>query len=216
MRKVVFFDVDGVLLEWFKPFITYANFKGIPLRFEDITGYNLEFLHHWPRPEECFKMIGDFAKTHAWANLPLLCNPKSLNVLKNMGYELRVLSQVSSASAQRTRTIYLSEVYGPVFSGIHYTTHKTSKLQHVIDFRAGNKDVERIWFLDDKPSAIKEFYLYKGYSGLITPVGINNVNDHPYLTEDMTNVQSMYGCSVMADVNEFVAHALIREYPYGR
>ena len=223
MRKVVFFDVDGVLLEWFKPFIEYANECGVPLSFDDITGYNLELLPCWDNPMHCFKMIGDFAKTDEWLNLPVLGHPTALHALKNMGYELRVLSQVSNLEGQKRRIAALSNIYGPVFSGIHFTTHKTKKSDWLVNFMEDAGDDPEVYMLDDKPETLLELALirrdreFNDHGSRLHPIAINNLIDHPYLTEHIKALhEELPGCfDWCRNVQDFVEGRVSQDLAYG-
>lgn len=216
-RGVIFLDVDGVLMEWFKPFIAYCNQRGIDLRFDNLEGYNIETLDCWEKPSQCFQFIGDFAKTKEWENLPLLTPPGAVHMLHNLGFSVRVLSQVSNLAAQARRAAALTMRFGPVFDGIHFTTHKESKAQYILRFMrewADHYDEwPQVYMLDDKPSLITELANIRanregnGYGSYIHPIGINNRADHPYLTPHMEAVKATFkdDVTVLSCVTEFAS-----------
>lgn len=221
-RGVIFLDVDGVLCEWFKPFIKFCNDNGVCLRFDELVGYNIEKLPCWEKESQCFQFIGDFARTEEWRSLPPLAYAESLWLLKGLGYSVRVLSQVSNVDAQAKRAKMLCRYFGPVFDGIHFTTHKESKETYILRFMDEWSDHygswPEVWMLDDKPSLIRDLAKVRraretnGYGSLINPIGINNREDHPYLTDSMTSVKFafMEEVRLFKGVNHFAEWMALR------
>lgn len=186
MRNVIFFDVDGVLNEWLHPFCLYTYKRGVNLFFNDVTGYNIENMPCWTSPSQCFQFIGDFANTDTWGNLPMLANPNLLRTLHNLGYELRVLSQVSSVEARPRRAKMLSKQYGPVFSGIHFTCHKQTKAEWLTTWLGRNQNPRAV-LVDDKPQCIHQVAL--SHAVRLWPVGVNDPETQAYLSEEMDRMK---------------------------
>jgi hypothetical protein len=161
-RKVIFFDVDGVLLDMMGPFARdYMNGMD-PNKFEQYG------IHVYPpfngdvlKMAEAFKTM---IETPVYGNLEPLCVMTSLEALKAMGFELQVITQSSGTTNARTNRVWnLVKKFGPVFSGVHFTVYKQSKLEYINKWAGDNLSGADhvVALVEDKPETVLEVLDWK-------------------------------------------------------
>lgn len=159
MRKVIFFDVDGVLLDMMGPFC--EQFMA-PMKVTDLETYGCHI--YPPYNGDIQQMANDFKtfiESPAYGDLSPLCIMTSLEALVAMGYELQVITQSSgSTNARANRVWNLVKKFGPVFSGVHFTVFKQSKLEYINEWSHTNlTGADKVYALvEDKPETVTETF----------------------------------------------------------
>lgn len=173
MRKVLFLDCDGVLLDWTQPFLQWhANKIGGPIMHASmVEHYDMTKTGKWPNRDAFFEDLRAFEKDDAWAALPPLCTAMALQVLVNAGVELRVLTLAGHTKDCRARRVRnLSYHFGNVFSGVHFVTAEEPKHEWLAKWSDKNRvgyDVDLLGIVEDKYTTLVDCYKYG-----ITPYGI--------------------------------------------
>lgn len=127
MKRVLWLDVDGVLLDYTRAFLEFSKRS---IKYEEMTTYDLTVL--FDSKEECFEQMKAFASSYAFANLPVHTDAFYLHALKNAGYDLRIITQLTApAQARKNRIANLTNVYGGIFSEIVFTQHGQCKLDYL-------------------------------------------------------------------------------------
>lgn len=224
-RKVIFFDVDGVLLEWFKPFLKYLHEmnvvhsqfdENVPMKLTEMRGYNMEkhpnFAH---LGKDLYRHMKDFIGSEQWEQLKPLAILSDLEVLKNCGYELRVLSQVTAKIDRCRRAQQVTRHFGPVFTDMHFTCWRTKKENFIKQFAIDN-DCD-VWLLDDKPDTVQAVAELARFNHpgtpQITSIGICNNESHPYLYDTYWTMQKRgVNFTWCKDVKDFVDGMLKEKY----
>lgn len=159
MRKVIFFDVDGVLLDMMGPFC--EQFMA-PMKATDLEDYAISV--YPPYNGDAGKMAADFKafiESPKYRDLAPLATITSLEALVAMGYELQVITQSSGSTEARAGRVWnLVSRYGPVFSGVHFTVYKQSKLEYMNEWCHVNlTGADRVIALvEDKPETVTETF----------------------------------------------------------
>ncbi len=171
MKKTIFFDVDGVLLDWTGPFLKYVN---APISKDQVTNYDMTTTGLWLDREAFMFDLRAFELTAEWADLPALCQMTSLEALVNDGYELHALTMCGHTPEIKARRVFnLSRKFGPVFSGVHFVTHSESKvhwIENFFDSRSmhGLLPQYASILVEDKGSILRDCH----HSGAVYGVGI--------------------------------------------
>lgn len=232
-KTVIFFDVDGVLLEWCKPFLQYlydmnileSPYRDGPVRVSEFTGYDFKSeVFDKVRPN-IYKYMKDFIDSEHWDNLSPLVPITTLEALKNCGYELRILSQVSNKKDRPRRVNQITRHFGAVFTDIHFTCHRTCKAKFVERFMKDNQC--NVWLVDDKPETVakvaekarvnekyaSEFGLMFDEYPHLYSAGICNSGDNPYLLDEYWAMQdSAVPFQWFNDVGTFAAKMINMRY----
>lgn len=147
MKKVLWLDVDGVLLDYTRAFLKFA---GLGTTYEDLTGYDLTKL--FETKEQCWDTMKKFACSYEFANLPVHTDAFYLHALKNAGYDLRIITQLTAPPhARKNRIANLTNVYGGIFSEIVFTDMGQCKLDYLWErWSAETDDVDYI-LVEDNP-----------------------------------------------------------------
>ena len=173
MRKVLFLDCDGVLLDWTGPFLNFVN---APITPDQVIEYDMTKTGLWLDTAEFMNDLQRFEETNAWANLPTLCLMTSLEALKNIGYELRVLTMAGHTPRSRAARVQnLTKKFGAVFSGIEFVGPKDCKIEWIDKWMREQREqscypVEVHGLVEDKSSTLIKTVEY-GLSGF-TAYGI--------------------------------------------
>lgn len=181
-KQILFLDVDGVLFDWFDPFMAFVHEKRgaaskvvpqgayLPPSYKaagELDDYDIGS-HPIYRgvKEDMYKDIAEFVTTEAWGQLKAFPGVRSLldlSQLKNMGIDLHVISQVTSSANNRLRRAQnLTGVYGPVFSSVSYTAHgqsKSEKIGEVLSSQYGfqhNSQEMAVAMVEDAPHQIED------------------------------------------------------------
>lgn len=105
--KTIYLDVDGVLLDWFRPFLAYVRPH---MKYEDLKQYSLSTL--FGNDRETRELVNDFNNSPVYRNLkPLTSRDRLLN-LEAAGYELNIITQVDGDKARGSRLYNLENAFG--------------------------------------------------------------------------------------------------------
>lgn len=149
-NKTLWLDVDGVLLDYTKEFLKFA---GLPP--QEVKDYNLSLL--FDEPEDCWAKMAEFTESTHFATLPCLESPviieSRLKQLSNLGWDIRILTQVGGSEASRKRRVaQLTSLYGTVFEGIHFTNRGIEK----VDWLTRNAPYGKNILIEDNPAVFKK------------------------------------------------------------
>lgn len=179
MKRVLWLDVDGVLLDYTRAFLKFA---GLGTTYEDLTGYDLTTL--FETKEQCWDTMKAFACSKEFAELPVHTPAFYLHALKNAGYDLRIITQLTApAHARKNRIANLTNVYGGIFSEIVFTEHGTCKLDYLRSRWYSTKNglplgaMPHYLLVEDNPALLaKAEKLYHSERAVMEVLGIS----HPY------------------------------------
>lgn len=134
MKKVCWLDVDGVLLDYTSAFLDFARphmkEESKDISYGTLLDYDLTRLFH--EPDICYGVMKEFASSQEFANLPVHTDAFYLHALKNAGYDLRIITQLTAPPhARKNRIANLTNVYGGIFSEIVFTEHGQCKLEYL-------------------------------------------------------------------------------------
>lgn len=116
MTKVLWLDVDGVLLDWLTPFLEYSGLYKEGVRASQIKDYDMSKL--FKSSEQMYSTIEGFSRSSRFRELPVLADKKLLIALKNSGFDLKIITKIPYCSeAAINRLVNLSE-FGAIFSEV--------------------------------------------------------------------------------------------------
>lgn len=154
MSRTIFFDVDGVLLDWTGPFLKYVN---APISQDQITDYQMTKTGLWLDTDAFMFDLKAFELTNEWQNLPALCQMTSLEALVNDGFTLRALTMCGHTPEVKARRVFnLARRFGPVFSSVQFVQHNESKVKIVWEHSLGDSSGYRGILVEDKGSTLLE------------------------------------------------------------
>jgi hypothetical protein len=170
MKKVLWLDVDGVLLDYTSAFLKYAESH---LTYETLLDYDLTKL--FATPDDCWKKMREFTMSVEFANLPAIAQYGHIHGLKNAGYELRIITQLTAPSvARKNRIANLTYIFGSPFSEVVFTEHGSCKLEYLAGRKDGEPDAEYI-LVEDNPRLLDK----ADEHGHLFPVEVLAIS-HPY------------------------------------
>lgn len=136
MKKVLWLDVDGVLLDYTSGFLKYAESH---MTYEALLDYDLTKL--FATPDDCYNKMRAFASSEEFARLPAIAQYNHIHGLKNAGYELRIITQLTAPpAARKNRIANLTAIFGSPFSEVVFTEHGQCKLEYL----AGRYEAEKL------------------------------------------------------------------------
>lgn len=177
----VYFDIDGVLLDYTNAFLRYVGKEGA-----EVTDYNLSVL--FDKPQHCWDAMRNFSESPYYANLPLLEPdlPTYLHALRNSGYTVKALTQVSGdvdlERVRFNRILNLTHHFGPAFDGILFTSRGECKLRLIRNIHYWNPKPEDIYLIEDNPVLLERAFIYPKITTL--------ARKHPYNEKWLGNVQA--------------------------
>jgi hypothetical protein len=181
MKKVLWLDVDGVLLDYTRAFLKFA---GLGTTYEDLTSYDLTTL--FDTKEQCWDTMKAFACSQEFADLPVHTPAFYLHALKNAGYDLRIITQLTApAHARKNRIANLTNVYGGIFSEIVFTEMGQCKMDHLWGSWCGEGDfgdmgAESYILVEDNPKLLLKADDRNLY-GYVEVLAV----EHPYNKEEI-------------------------------
>lgn len=150
MKTIVWCDVDGVLLDFLTPFLEHTGLAEKGFTAENVKDYDFSLL--FSNKEESDEAIRDFTKSEAYNNLSTIASLLDLEALKNIGFELRAITQVDGDNIARVNRIKnLTSKFSGLFNGIYFTKPGQCKLDVISTF-AG--DGERHIIIEDNPALL--------------------------------------------------------------
>jgi hypothetical protein len=183
MKKVLWLDVDGVLLDYTRPFLRFAS---LPMTYETLFDYDLRKL--FVTQDECNDTMLRFAMSKEFAALPSIATAHLLVALKNVGYELRVITKLPSPNeAKINRIMNLSRDFGPVFSEIVFTGSSDCKLDYLAQRYQQEVGAEYILVEDNPELLVKAEDRYFENLEMLHHLQIRAIR-HPYNEEVVDNL----------------------------
>lgn len=190
MINKIYFDVDGVLLDWVRPFLNYG---GSETRYDELKKYDLSYLFHG-NTKLMVECINRFNSSDDYRNLPALTTREQLLKLKDAGYQLNIITQVDGEQARKYRQENLDNVFGKdMFTNIIMVGRGTKKAELLNKLHPN----EEIYVVEDNPQFFVDIgYDYPNIRGLAVV--------HPYNRAELKNFVPKY-----TDVNEVIRHLLL-------
>ena len=175
MKTILWLDVDGVLLDYTRPFLRFA---GLPQTYETLFDYDLRKL--FVTGDECLNTMLRFAQSEEFAALPPIADGVMLEALKNAGYELRIITKLPAPpKAKISRIVNLTEEFGPVFSEVVFTGATDCKFDYLIQRKEHEPDAEYT-IIEDNPEFLRKadgkFMEHPELASKLEVIGIR----HPY------------------------------------
>lgn len=158
-KKQIILDVDGVLLDFITPFCewlsTNRRFGDFYLDPFDVRQYDMtEYL---PRNTSMRELLYQFFSGNP--SLPPLMSPEHLEVAKNYGIELHVITSGSAFNTMMKlwRVQNLTRCYGAVFNSIQFhqdgPEYPVKKWERLRDCKALDTDIQCV-VIEDHPDII--------------------------------------------------------------
>lgn len=138
-KPVIFFDVDGVLLDWQASFADYCTThlgRNITkAHFQECKTYGLQDTGLFAEGE-FFQMLQDHEKSPAFSNLQPLVGGQWLYLVKQEGYSLHVLTAGGGGSLETrlSRRQNIALHFPAIFDRIHFMDYRGDKTQFMRDF----------------------------------------------------------------------------------
>lgn len=149
MKQILWLDVDGVLVDYTRPFLKFAN---LSITYDDLFDYDLRKL--FKTEDECLNTMLNFAMSEEFAKLPPIMNPVLLEALHNVGYELRIITKLPAPSAAKVNRIKnLTALFGPIFKEIIFTGNGECKLEYLHKRKQHEPDATYI-LVEDNPELL--------------------------------------------------------------
>lgn len=153
-KGTVWFDVDGVLLDYLGYFLMEYRGKFKPeyryITPREIVTYDMSYL--FPEGQEEF--IDTIWESHNRVEAGMMrriCSPHKLHSLKNMGYQLNLITQFEGMDRyKRARIDNLSREFGPVFDEIIFTKRGECKLDLL-----NHREID--YLVEDNPHLIEAY-----------------------------------------------------------
>jgi hypothetical protein len=191
--KILWLDVDGVLLDWVRPFLKYIK---SPVSYEDLKQYDLSFLFGGDT-NRMVSAINEFNATRAYAQLEPLVSREDLQRLKDRGYELRVITQVDGHTQRFFRLENLVDAFGPrMISGVRFSRRGEKKAETLRSLNPYNE----IEIIEDNPVFFEDAERVGGFKAMAIR--------HPYNAKELKDVVSKHGCAfpIYTGMPEAVRH----------
>lgn len=143
-NKTLWLDVDGVLLDYTRPFLKFA---ALPMKYDDVFDYALSKL--FVTGDECAAMMTKFHTDPVFATLPVIANKHLLLALKDYGYSLKIITKLpDEGDARKHRHTNLVTHFGEMFDQIVFVD-KECKLEYLQHQDGHNVLIEdNSWLLD--------------------------------------------------------------------
>jgi len=191
MKKVLWLDVDGVLLDYTRSFLAFAKDAmkddSKHITYETLLDYDLTKL--FPTQEDCWSKMREFACSYQFANLPVHTDAFYLHALKNAGYDLRIITQLTAPPhARKNRIANLTNVYGGIFSEIVFTNSGECKLNYLWgrwcgEAEEGDYAADRYILVEDNPNLLIKSDDLESY-GYVEVIGV----EHPYNKDAISEI----------------------------
>lgn len=187
MKTILWLDVDGVLLDYTRPFLRFA---GLPQTYETLFDYDLRKL--FGSEDECTNTMLRFARSEEFASLPPIADYVILEALKNAGYELRIITKLPAPpQAKINRILNLTEEFGPIFSEVVFTGATECKFDYLIKRKEQEPD-ESYTIIEDNPEFLRKadnaFIENMELISKLEVVGIR----HPYNADTMPDLKLIH------------------------
>lgn len=188
VTKRLWLDCDGVLLDWTRPFLQFSGLASRGVRYENI--FDIDLTKLYKTPEEFYEVMHRYHESDYFHNLPSLVSPEELSVLRNMGWEIHVITQLENNPVVRMNRIgNLTKRFGAMFAQIHFTERGQSKLDYILNLYPG----EKVVIVEDHPTLLKQVsdmvedsLIERGQSQVL---GFAVV--HPYNEEALRNIPNV-------------------------
>jgi len=183
-KPVVWFDADGVLLDFMSPFTKLPEFTRNNVKLSDIKDYDLaKYFGEGEVGKARFKTaLADFYATSQFASLDLLVNPVLLIALKQAGYELRVITKVPEGVGRHARRLNLAQ-YGDVFSEVIIVDPNTCKVNFLRQWQHLKEPSAEYIVIEDDPN----FLWSADVDNAFTVYGIRHTYNQ-YIEDKLENV----------------------------
>jgi hypothetical protein len=195
--KTIWFDCDGVLLDWTRPFLNYI---GATERYEDLTQYDLSNLFGGDKAAMREK-IYEFNNGDEYAFLAPLVAADYLEDLKNKGYKLKIITQCEGFSAKDSRLSNLRFFFGyRMFEDIIFTHRGQNKAELLRSM----EPYETITVIEDNPQFFKDASLVGGFKGYAI--------EHPYNKEALESLPEIHRATLINSSIIFTSTKAAIEY----
>lgn len=167
-NKDLWFDVDGVLLDYTRPFL--ASIKS-EQTYETLNDYDLNKL--FTTRDECLAAMTRFSDNPDFALLPKIVDTALLEQLKAQGFRLKIITKLPDVGQSRAyRHQNLSRDFKDLFDDVVFT-HNECKLD-VLEGMTATMSDEEVLLIEDNP-----WLLEKADVRTTSPVRVYAIK-HPY------------------------------------
>lgn len=148
MSKTIWFDADGVLLDYTAPFLQYIKSDKT---YDTLYDYDLTKLFY--SREACEQAMLAFAMSAKFGHLDALADKFDLECLRSVGYTLKVITMLPAPISVRAKRVRnLVNLYGNVFSDIVFTTRNQCKLEYLKSIQGD----EEFILVEDNPKLLMQ------------------------------------------------------------
>ena len=150
--KTLWLDVDGVLLDYTRPFLAFTGIDTLGITYDNLFDYDLTKLFR--SPDDCELAMLRFAMSKDFDKLQAIADVHDLATLKNMGYSLRVITQLPAPpEAKKARIRNLTQNFGAIFDAIVFTVPGQCKLELI---QQSHQPGERTILVEDNPNLLRK------------------------------------------------------------
>lgn len=175
-RDILWFDVDGVLVDYTRAFLKYHN---LPIKYEDMSSYDL--LRLFPTREDGIDALKQFSLSGEIHQLQPLVRPELLWRLASMGVDMRIITQMTAPPDVHQRRIdMLKRLFGPVFTHYMFTQYPECKLDLISEL-IGDRTEKHILIEDNPTLLVKSIDPIQNVHQNIKTVAIL----HPYNRDEL-------------------------------
>lgn len=190
MKKILWLDVDGVLLDYTRAFIKFAD---IQVDYHEMQEYDL--VRYFDSKQACENVMNEFLLSDQFSYLRPLAETPLLFALKNVGYEIRAITRIPALSTARyKRVVNLSTYFGSMFDEIVFTNAGQCKYEYLLDRLHEEKKLCHYIVIEDDPVFLKTAN-DRNHIG-ITAYGVL----HPYNTSACLPLLHVAGYSSFNDI----------------
>lgn len=210
MKTSIWLDVDGVLLDYCSPFNKFSGLEDKGHNYNNITNYDYTKL--FASSDECYGLMRKFAHSTEFENLPSIASVLDLEALKNMGYDVQVITQLDSEPRGKVARIKnLTRAFGNVFDMIHFTQRGECKLDYIRKHQQGES---KIIVVEDNPATL--FKVNSLVSAQLKEVGNTFIMGigiiHPYNTEDLKKMEYIIPVPDFSTAVDMLLHGEAMKY----
>lgn len=154
MNKVLWLDVDGVLLDYTRPFLMFAELDKKGVHYDNLFDYDLRKL--FDDEDHCLSTMLAFAMSENFSSLPAIADPNLLVALRNVGYELRIITKLPAPNRSKVnRVLNLSAYFGAVFDEIVFTGSTDCKVEYLSQ-RKLTEPFKQYTIIEDNPEFLSK------------------------------------------------------------
>lgn len=147
-KPIIWFDCDGVLLDWTRPFLDYA---GHDVKYEELNDIDLSKLYS--NPDDFLVHMEGYHHCMRFESLSPLVEPEAIDWLASMtDCEINIITQLEGHTPQLSRIKNIVGVFGrDLAQKIHFTKRGECKLERILAQHPTSRHI----IIEDHPATLK-------------------------------------------------------------